>query len=104
MAKKLKLMSLFQELSGRAVVTNRHAVQPAAGVYLMQLRAHSGATALPRRQIQVEVALNQAQSQARPVKIRHVVPPTVHENALAPDNTGSPAKRSALPQVRPAID
>jgi hypothetical protein len=104
MAKKLKLMSLFQELSGRAVVTNRHAVQPAAGIYLMQLRAHAGATALPRRQIQIEMTLNPAQSQARPVKIRHVAPATVSENAPAPDGANAPAKRLALPQVRSAID
>lgn len=103
MAKKLKLMSLFQELSGRAVVTNRHAVQPTTGVYLMQLRAHAGATALPRRQIQIDVTLNQAQAQARPVKIRHVAA-TVRENAPAPDHASAPAKRSALPQVRPGID
>ena len=103
MAKKLKLMSLLEELSGRAVVTNRHAVQPAAGVYLMQLRAHAGATGLPRRQIQIEVTLNPVQSQARPVKIKHVTP-TVRENAQAPDSTTAPAKLPALPQVRPAID
>jgi hypothetical protein len=50
------------------------------------------------------MTLNPAQSQARPVKIRHVAPATVSENAPAPDGANAPAKRLALPQVRSAID
>lgn len=71
MAKKLKLMSLFQELSGRAQVTNRRPVS-ATGVYLMQLRAQSGVTALPRRRFMISVDLSKTQPLPHPVKINHV--------------------------------
>ena len=72
MAKKLKLMSLFQELSGRAQLTNRRPVPPATGVYLMQLRAQSGAIALPRRRFMITVDLSKTQPLPHPVKINHV--------------------------------
>lgn len=72
MAKKLKLMSLFQELAGRALVTNRKPAQPAAGVYLMQLRSLAGQNTLPRRRLTISVNLGKSQPQPHPVKINHV--------------------------------
>jgi hypothetical protein len=72
MAKKLKLMSLFQELRGRAIVTNRKPAQPASGIYLMQLRALAGHNTLPRRRLTISVDLARAHPQPHPVKITHV--------------------------------
>ena len=73
MAKKLKLMSHFQELRGRAQVTNRRPVQPCAGIYLMQLRSQAGATTLPRRRLSITVDLTKTQPLPHPVKIKHVM-------------------------------
>lgn len=72
MAKKLKVMSLFQELSGRALLTNRRPAQQSSGVYLMQLRAQNGATTLPRRRLTISVDLSKTQPIPRPVKITHI--------------------------------
>ena len=73
MAKKLKMMTHFQELSGRAQITNRRPVPAAPGIYLMQLRAQTGATTLPRRRLSITVDLKQSQPLPHPVKIRHVI-------------------------------
>lgn len=72
MAKKLKLMSLFQELQGRAQITNRRPAPPSAGVYLMQLRTQTGTTTLPRRRFMISVDLPPPQPTPHPVKINHV--------------------------------
>jgi len=103
MAKKLKLMSLFQEVRGRAQVTNRRPTHSATGVFLMQLRAQSGATTLPRRRFMISVELQPLQAAPHPVKINHI---RVSEVGAAPATGESmqPAaggKRPNLPQVRP---
>jgi hypothetical protein len=72
MAKKLKLMALFQELEGRAQVTNRRPAAPAAGVYLMQLRAQNGTLSLPRRRFSIVLDLTKTQPLPQSVKITHV--------------------------------
>lgn len=69
MAKKIKLMSLFQELSGRAAVTNRRPATTATGIYLMQLRSHDGITTLPRRRFMISVDLSKSPALPHPVKI-----------------------------------
>ncbi len=102
MAKKMKLMALFQELSGRAQVTNRRPAQNSAGVYLMQLRAQSGAAALPRRRFMISVDLSQTQPLPHPVKITHV-----RATEPGPDPAARPvrvtvtAKPAEVPQVHP---
>ena len=75
MAKKLKLMAHFQELRGRAQVTNRRPIPACSGIYLMQLREHTTVTTLPRRRLSITVDLRQSQPVPHPVKIRHVVSP-----------------------------
>jgi len=72
MAKKLKLMALFQELNGRAQLTNRRPTPTATGIYLMQLRAQAASIALPRRRLMISVDLSKTQSLPHPVKINHV--------------------------------
>lgn len=72
MAKKLKMMTHFQELRGRAQVTNRRPIPAASGIYLMQLRAQAGTTTLPRRRLSITVDLKQSQPLPHPVKIKHV--------------------------------
>lgn len=96
MAKKLKLMSLFQEVQGRAQVTNRRPAQPSAAIYLMQLRAQSGATALPRRRLVISVDLNTVQPGPHPVKINHL-----GNNA---SSQGSASSESARVSVNAARD
>lgn len=75
MAKKLNMMSHFQELRGRAQVTNRRPTQASSGIYLMQLRAQAGVTTLPRRRLSITVDLKQTQPVPHPVRIRHVSAP-----------------------------
>ena len=95
MAKKLKLMSLFQELSGRAQLTNRRPATPATGVYLMQLRAQAGAIALPRRRFMISVDLSKTQPLPHPVKINHV-----RVTELSPDPGAQPASVTASTRQR----
>lgn len=83
MATKLKLMSLFQELSGRAQLMNRRPAQPSSGIYLMQLRAQSGTATLPRRRFFIAVDLSKTQPLPHPVKINHV------RNAEMSDDPGA---------------
>jgi hypothetical protein len=103
MAKKLKLMSLFQELAGRALVTNRKPSQPAAGVYLMQLRSLVGQNTLPRRRLTISVNLGKAQPQPHPVKINHVRgAATLPEAQPEPtSNVSVSAPPQAVSQVQP---
>ena len=105
MAKKLKLMSLFQELQGRARVTNRRPTSEPTGIYLMQLRAQTGFTTLPRRRMTISVELQPPQVQPHPVKINHVRvaeanPVTPSRESLRPAPAG---ENPNLPQVRPDI-
>jgi hypothetical protein len=106
MAKKLKLMSLFQELQGRAQLTNRRPTPSSTGVYLMQLRAQAGVTTLPRRRLSISVELQSPPVAPHPVKIHHARP-SEGEAAPAPDDALRPAPAGGprrLPQVRPAAD
>jgi hypothetical protein len=102
MAKKLKLMSLFQELQGRAQVTNRRPAQTSTGVFLMQLRSVFGATTLPRRRFMISVDLSQPQSLPHPVKIVHVRNADAGSagDSTSPVSVTVTVKRAAVPQVR----
>ena len=107
MARKLKLMSLFQELSGRAAVTNRRPVQPSSGMNLMQLRPQSNAIPLPRRRFVIEVDLRPAQPLPAPVKINHVRPenpPIVPLISSTPLHAPVTAGKPGVPQVRSEVD
>jgi len=95
MAKKLKLMALFQELNGRAQMTNRRPTPTATGIYLMQLRAQAGAITLPRRRFMISVDLSKTQPLPHPVKINHV---GSHEGRLKAAQTESAT--AASPQVK----
>ena len=100
MAKKLKLMSLFQELSGRAQLTNRRPAQPSSVVYLMQLRAQSGAATLPRRRFMISVDLSKTQPLPHPVKINHVrVAVTSPDPGARPASVEVSARQGEVPQV-----
>jgi len=101
MAKKLKLMSLFQELSGRAQLTNRRPAPAAAGVYLMQLRSKTGtATVVPRRRFQIAVDLSKASPAPLPVKINHV-PAALESSARRekPVTVAASVRVVSVPQV-----
>ena len=65
-------------------------VSSSTGVYLMQLRAQSGATTLPRRRFMISVDLSKTQPLPHPVKINHV---RVAE--LSPDPGARPARVTA---------
>ena len=100
MAKKLKLMSLFQEVSGRALVTNRRPSPPATGVYLMQLRAQAGAITLPRRRFMISVDLSKTQPLPHPVKINHIrVSVTSVDPGARPASVEAPARPAEVSQV-----
>src|SRR4051812_32028328 len=89
MAKKMNLMSLFQELSGRAQMTNRRPAPTATGIYLMQLRAQAGSIALPRRRLMISVDLSKTQPLPHPVKINHVGGGQMNVKAGSPSQTVS---------------
>jgi len=89
MAKKMNLMSLFQELNGRAQMTNRRPAPTATGIYLMQLRAQAGAIALPRRRLMISVDLSKTQPLPHPVKINHVGSSQMSAKTAAPSQTAS---------------
>lgn len=72
MAKKMKLMPLFQELKGRADISDRRPVPKDPGIYLMQLREQNGATALPRRRFAISINPGVAGSLPHPVKINYI--------------------------------
>ena len=101
MATKLKLMSVFQELSGRVLLTNRRPAQPSSGIYLMQLRAQSGATTLPRRRFVISVDLSKTQPLPHPVKINHIRDTeTSPDPGARPASAVAPARQTEVPQVR----
>jgi hypothetical protein len=105
MAKKLKLMSLFQEISGRAQVTNRRPAPASAAMYLMQLRSQSGAAVLPRRRFMISVDLSQTQPLPHPVKINHVrATEASPEPGARPVRVAISAQPSGVPQVHSKAD
>ena len=98
MAKKIKLMPLFQELKGRADISNRRPSASGTGVILMKLREQNSSTALPRRRLTISVNPATNGSLPRPVKIKHV------SSELASPSPGArPNRRSSAsaPRVRP---
>lgn len=98
MAKKMKLMPLFQELKGRAEISNRRPAATSPGVYLMQLREHSGPATLPRRRLVVSINPSGPASLPHPVKITHV------QTVDAAPSPGARPERQPTnrpPQVRP---
>jgi hypothetical protein len=72
MAKKLKLMSLFQELGGRAAVSNRMPVHPSTGMFLMQMRAQANASPAVRKRFMISLDRQPLSASPHPVKINHV--------------------------------
>jgi hypothetical protein len=71
MPKKMKLMPLFQELRGRAEISNRRPTVTGSGICLMQLRVNNIAAMLPRRRLVVSVKLDDTAFLPHPVKITH---------------------------------
>jgi len=102
MARKLKLMSLFQELNGRAQMSNRRPAQPATGIYLMQLRAQVSAIALPRRRLMISVELSKTQPLPHPVKIHHVGGNAViTKSGVQTGSASASASQAKVSQVQP---
>jgi hypothetical protein len=98
MAKKLKLMQLFQELKGRAEISERRPASTGTGIYLMQLREQASRATQPRVRLMISVTADEPPTPADPVKINHVH--VTAETAPAPTR---PAQRPVpkVPQVRP---
>ena len=100
MAKKLKLMALFQELSGRAQLMNRRAAPSSAAIYLMQLRAQSSVAALPRRRFMITVDLSKTQPLPHPVKINHVrVTEMTGDPGARPERVTRPGTSNGVSQL-----
>jgi hypothetical protein len=100
MAKKMKLMPLFQELKGRAEISNRRPSPNGAGIYLMKLRQQNGGTTLPRRRFVISVNPGASGSLPRPVKINHV---SAANGAPSPGARPGSRVTSTPPQVRPGV-
>jgi len=100
MAKKMKLMPLFQELKGRADISERRPATTGTGFYLMQLREQAGRSSMPRVRLKVSVSADEAHTPADPVKINHV-----HVTAEAAPVSTRPAQHPSpkVPQVRPGV-
>jgi hypothetical protein len=62
-------------------------VQPATGIYLMQLRAQTAAIALPRRRLMISVDLSKTQPLPHPVKINHIGSNGMSANSTRSSNT-----------------
>lgn len=111
MAKKLKLMALFQEVDGRAAVTDRKSAPAAAGLFLMQLRARAGPNPLPRRRLTIAVEPwegSLVRPRPRPVKIIHRNPDAARPGtattlcAAAKSPAGERPSEPAVSQVNPS--
>jgi len=98
MAKKMKLMPLFQELKGRADISERRPATSGTGFYLMQLREQTSRASHPRVRLMITVSSDETHAPADPVKINHV-----HVTAQAAPAPARPAQRPSpkVPQVRP---
>ena len=72
MAKKLKLMQLFQEVKGHAEISNRRPSSTGTGFYLMQLREQASRSTQPRVRLMISVTSDETSTPADPVKINHV--------------------------------
>lgn len=98
MAKKMKLMPLFQELKARADISNRRPDSKGTGVYLMQLREQTSRATQPRVRLMISVTSDDTHVPADPVKINHV-----HVTAKPEHAPTRPAQRPVpkVPQVRP---
>jgi hypothetical protein len=66
------LMPLFQELKGRAEISNRRPVSAGTGIYLMQLREQASRATQPRVRLMISVTADETHTPADPVKINHV--------------------------------
>lgn len=99
MAKKMKLMPLFQELKARAEISERRPATTGTGFYLMQLREQAGRATQPRMRLMISVSAAETHTPADPVKINHI-----HVTAEAAPAPQRPAQRPSpkVPQVRPA--
>jgi len=91
MVKKLKLMPLFQELKGRAEISDRHPASTGTGFYLMQLREQAGRATQPRVRLMISVTADETHTPADPVKINHV-----HITAEATPPPSPAAQNSAV--------
>lgn len=100
MAKKMKLMPLFQELQGRARILNRRPTATGTGVFLMQLRANSGTVALPSRRVVISVKQSANASLPHPVKINHATP---EAPSLSPGSRPVRGEAALVPQVQPNV-
>jgi len=94
MAKKMKLMPLFQELKGRAEISDRRPASTGTGIYLMQLREQASRATQPRVRLMISVTSDETHTPADPVKINHI-----HVTAEAAPVAQNPAPK--VPQVRP---
>jgi hypothetical protein len=72
MATKIRMMKLLQEIRGLAQITNRRPQPKAAGLFLMQLRAHVAHATYQRRKVIIPIDLKEPPDIPHPVKIRHV--------------------------------
>jgi hypothetical protein len=91
MAKKVKLMPLFQELKGRAEISNRRPINTGTGIYLMQLREQASRATQPRVRLMISVTADETHTPADPVKITHV-----HITAEAAPTPSPAAQHSAV--------
>ena len=72
MAAKAKMMKLLQEMQGFAEISNRRPQPRSPGLFLMQLRSHTGHTVLPRRKQSILINVQDLSEIPHPVKITHL--------------------------------
>ncbi len=72
MANKIKVLKMFQEVSGYAQITNRRPAPRPPLLYLMQLRAHPAGPDLPRHRVIVETDSKAFANGPLPIKINHI--------------------------------
>ena len=80
----------FQELKGRAEISNRRPSSTGTGIYLMQLREQASRSTQPRVRLMISVTSDETPTPADPVKINHV-----HVTAETVPAPTSPTQRPA---------
>jgi hypothetical protein len=68
----MNILKLMQEIHGFARITHRRPQPRPPGLFLMEIRAHSHSSAVPKRKLNIAIQMQEPADLPHPVKINHL--------------------------------